>query len=157
LKSTVQYTLRQDELRNNGQSLPRKPRGKSYTDSEERLLLRHVRLNPKDTYKQVIAACNLSYKPTTVKKILKKHSICNWRAKKRPELTEAHALTRLAWCLVREGWTAEEWGLVYWSDEYSVERGRDKRGEWYFRTSAQKWNKEMVQTYSISKNMKIMV
>jgi hypothetical protein len=75
VKSTVQYTLQQDELRNNGQSLLRKPRGKSYTDGEERLLLRHVRLNPKDTYKQVIIACNLSYKPTTVKKILKKHGI----------------------------------------------------------------------------------
>jgi hypothetical protein len=112
LKSTIQYTLQQDELRNNGQSLPRKPRGKSYTDSEERLLLRHVRLNPKDTYKQVIIAYNLSCKPTTVKKILKKHGICNWRAKKRPELIETHALTRLAWCLVREGWTVEEWGLV---------------------------------------------
>ena len=108
LKSTVQYTFRQDELRNNGQSLLRKLRGKSYTDSEERLLLRYVRLNLKDTYKQVIIACNLSCKPTTVKKILKKHGISNWRAKKRPELTEAHALARLAWCLVRKGWTAEE-------------------------------------------------
>jgi Transposase/DDE superfamily endonuclease len=157
LKSTVQYTLRQDELRNNGQSLPRKPRGKSYTDSEERLLLRHVRLNPKDTYKQVITACNLSCKPTTVKKILKKHGISNWRAKKRPELTEAHALARLAWCLVRKGWTAEEWGLVCWSDECSVERGRGKRAEWCFRTPAQKWDRKMVQTYDTNKNMKIMV
>jgi hypothetical protein len=138
VKSIVQYTLQQDELRNNGQSLPRKPRGKSYTDSEERLLLRHIHLNPKDTYKQVITACNLSCKPTTVKKILKKHGISNWRAKKRPELTEAHALARLAWCLVRKGWTAEEWGLVYWSDECSVERGRGKRAEWCFRTPAQK-------------------
>jgi hypothetical protein len=49
-RSTVNYTLQQDELRNNGESLPRKPRGKSYTDAEERLLIRHVRLNLKDTY-----------------------------------------------------------------------------------------------------------
>ena len=110
--STVQYTLHQDELRDDGHSLPRKLRGKSYTNADERVLLRHVRLNPKDTYNQVIVACGLSCKPTTVKKILKRHGICNWRAKKRPELTEAHAIARLAWCLVREGWTAEEWGLV---------------------------------------------
>ena len=96
LKSTVQYTLRQDELRNNGQSLLQKLRGKSYTDSEERLLLRYICLNLKDIYKQVIIACNLSCKLITVKKILKKHSISNWRAKKRPELTEAYALARLA-------------------------------------------------------------
>ena len=155
--STVRYTLQQDELRANGKSLPRKPRGKSYTDAEERLCIRHVRLHPKDTYQEVIDACQLSCKRTTVKKILKKHGIINWRAKKRPELTEEHALKRLAWCLAHRGWTGEEWGLVCWSDECSVERGRGGRGEWCFRTSAQKWQKEMVQTYSAKKNMKIMV
>jgi hypothetical protein len=49
-RSTVNYTLQQDELRNDGHSLPRKPRKKSYTDTDERRILRHVRLNPKDTY-----------------------------------------------------------------------------------------------------------
>jgi hypothetical protein len=156
-RSTVNYTLQQDELRNNGESLPRKPRGKSYTDAEERLLIRHVRLNPKDTYQQVIQACNLSCRRETVKKICKRHGITNWRCKKRPELTEEHALKRLAWCLAHKGWTDEEWGLVCWSDECSVERGRGKRAEWCFRTSAQKWNREMVQTYGTNKNMKVMV
>jgi hypothetical protein len=92
-----------------------------------------------------------------IKKILKQYGICNWRAKKRPELTEVHAASRLAWCLAHRGWTAEEWELVCWSDECSVERGWGKRTEWVFRTSAQKWNQDMVQTYGTGKNMKIMV
>jgi len=95
-RSTVQYTLKQDPLRNDGESLPRKPRERSYTDADERVLLRHVRLNPKDTYKQVIIACGLKCKTSTVKKILKKHGIANWKCKKRPFLTEAHAVKRLA-------------------------------------------------------------
>ena len=53
-RSTVNYTLQQDELRNDGHSLPRKPRKKSYTNTDERRILRHVRLNPKDIYQQVI-------------------------------------------------------------------------------------------------------
>jgi hypothetical protein len=53
-RNIINYTLQQDELRNNGESLSRKLRGKSYTDAEERLLIRHVRLNLKDTYQQVI-------------------------------------------------------------------------------------------------------
>jgi hypothetical protein len=76
-RSTILYTLKQDELRNNGESLPRKPRGKSYTNAEERLLIRHVRLNPKDTYNKVIAAYGLSCKRETVKKICKRHGITN--------------------------------------------------------------------------------
>ena len=47
--------------------------------------------------------------------------------------------------------------MICWSDECSVEQGRGKRSEWVFRTSAQKWDKEMVQTYGTNKNMKIMV
>jgi hypothetical protein len=34
-------------------------------------------LNPKDTYQQVIQACNLSYRRETVKKIYKRHGIIN--------------------------------------------------------------------------------
>jgi hypothetical protein len=102
-RETVRYTLYQDDIRNDGYSLLRKPCKKSYTDAEERLLIRHVRLNPKDTYNQVIKACGLRCKTTTVKKILKEHGITNWRCKKRPELTEEHALKRLAWCLAYRG------------------------------------------------------
>ena len=72
-------------------------------------------------------------------------------------MTEAHAAKRLAWCLAHRGWRVEEWGLIAWSDECSVERGRGKRAEWVFRTPAQKWNREMVQTYGTNKNMKVMV
>ena len=32
-RKTIEYTLRQDELRDDGKSLLRKPRGKSYTDA----------------------------------------------------------------------------------------------------------------------------
>ena len=74
---TVRYTILQDELRDEGHSLPRKPRNLSYTEHDERVLLRHVRLNPKDTYKQVIIACGLNCKTSMVKKILKKYGIAN--------------------------------------------------------------------------------
>jgi hypothetical protein len=95
-KSTVQYTIVQDELRNEGVSLLRTARRKSYNDHDERILLRYVRLNPKDTYEQVITARGLRCRPTTVKTILRKYGISNWRAKRRPELIEAHAAARLA-------------------------------------------------------------
>ena len=46
---------------------------------------------------------------------------------------------------------------MVWSDECSVERGRGKRDEWVFRTPAQKWHRQMIQTYDAKKNMKVMV
>jgi hypothetical protein len=67
-RSTVNYTLQQDELRNDGHSLPRKPRKKSYTDADERRILRHVRLNPKDTYQQVIDQLELGCRRETLRR-----------------------------------------------------------------------------------------
>jgi hypothetical protein len=91
----VKYTIWQDKLRNDGYILPKKPRRKTYTPYQERLLIRHVQLHPKDIYTEVIIACNLDCKTSIIKTILKKYGIANWRAKKRPELTEAHAAARL--------------------------------------------------------------
>jgi hypothetical protein len=46
---------------------------------------------------------------------------------------------------------------MVWSNECSVERGRGKRDEWVFRTLAQKWDRNIVQTYSTNKNIKTIV
>lgn len=156
-KETARLTILKAKLRVDHESIPKKARKKSYSDHEERRIVRHCRLFPKDTYADVIRACNVSCKKTTIKKILKEHGMANWRAKRRPELTEAHALKRLAWCLAHRGWNWEEWGMVVWSDECSVERGRGKQSEWVFRTPAQKWDRDKVQTYSTNKSLKVMV
>jgi hypothetical protein len=85
-RSTIRYTS----------SLSKDPRRKSYSIVKERKLLRHVRLHPKDTYKQVKTICALICSITTIKTILKRHGITNWYCKRRLELTEAHAAKRLA-------------------------------------------------------------
>lgn len=48
--ATVKYTISIDPKRKNGASQPRKPRGKSYTDTDLRHIIRFVRKNPKVTY-----------------------------------------------------------------------------------------------------------
>jgi transposase len=155
--STVYRTIQLDLARHEGASLPRTPRKKSYTEADERILLRHVRLNPKDTYAMIKIVCGLACSKSTLRKILKEHGITNWRAKRRPFLTEKNAVARLKWCLERQHWLAEDWALVVWSDECSVERGRGQRDEWVFRTPGQKWHRQMIQTYDTKKNMKVMV
>ena len=74
---TVKYTIWQDKLHNNGHTLPKKPRQKTYTPHQERLLICHIWLHPKDTYAEVITAYNLDCKTSTIKTILKKYGIAN--------------------------------------------------------------------------------
>jgi hypothetical protein len=156
-RGALRSTFDMASQRLNGESMPRFGRALYYIEADERRLLRHVRLNPKESYLQVIKSLDLVFGRTTIKKILTQHGIANWRARRRPFLTEAHAAKRLAWCLKNRYRNVEEWGMHMWSDECLVERGRGKQTEWVFRTPAQKWDKEMVQTYDCHKNMKVMV
>jgi hypothetical protein len=107
-RSTIRSTLSLDSVRNEGISQARTGRPLTYSDREERKIIRQVRLYPKCTYKEVCAACAVQLCDSTLRSILAKHGIANWRAKKRLYLTEEHAATRLAWCLVQKDWTIEE-------------------------------------------------
>ncbi|PVH74006.1 hypothetical protein DL98DRAFT_519563 [Cadophora sp. DSE1049] len=69
-RDTINYTLLQDNKRNKGKTIPKAARRRSYTLAKERKLLQHVRKFPKDSYEDVIRACNLSCKVSTIKKIL---------------------------------------------------------------------------------------
>ena len=73
----VTEMISNNPLHNNSKSLPQTGTPKCYIDAEERLVLRHVRNFPKDTYAQVITICVVTFKKGTVKKILKEHGIKN--------------------------------------------------------------------------------
>jgi transposase len=75
--SIVADTIDKEALRDNGYSLPRTGRPKYYSDTEERLVLRHVQRFPKHIYAEVIKAYRVTFKKDTVKKILKVHGIKN--------------------------------------------------------------------------------
>jgi transposase len=107
-ESTIRSTLKLESERVRNVSQPRSGRPKTYSDRDERHILRHVRLHPKCTYADVRRACLVKLYDSTLKSILKKHGIANWRAKKRPHLIEEHAAIRLAWCIERLDWTVED-------------------------------------------------
>jgi transposase len=94
----------------------------------------------------------------TLQRMLEPSGILNWRAKSRPELTEAHARIRLAWAIARKNWTLEQWRQYMWSDECSAERGKGGAVTWVFRTvKDDKWKPEFVETYKKSKDLSAMV
>ncbi len=75
--ATIRTTIRHDLLCDDGKSRPHSGRPKSYTDREERKILRHVRKNLKDTYAQVRQACGVNISNTMIKNIIHKHGISN--------------------------------------------------------------------------------
>jgi transposase len=107
-RSTVQSTLDRDELRNNHTSLPRSGRPRLSSKQDERLLLRVVRQFPKYTYKQLRAFTGLKISTFTIRRILRRHHITTWRAKRRPNLTKDVAKNRYNWCQPRRHWSVDK-------------------------------------------------
>jgi hypothetical protein len=63
------------QLRDEGQSQTRTGAPESYTDTDKRNLLRHIRKNPKDSYAKAQKACGMKCSKSTIKRILVKHGI----------------------------------------------------------------------------------
>ena len=155
--TTIQSTIQLDPERDNCNSQPRSGRPKSYTDRDVRIVLRFVRKHPKATYTEVKSEIGLDISHSTIKRILRESGITNWRARRRPHLTEEHVQKRYNWCKARLDWSLEEWKNYMWSDECSVERGRGRATQWCFGSLADKWKPEFVQTYRKSKGLSIMI
>ena len=155
--STVRTTILRASERDNGLSKPRIGPPRCMTDRDERFLIRHIRLHPKDTFAQVKEATQLNISTSTIKNVCRKYQISHWRAKRRPALTEKAVKARFAWAKAHKDWTVEQWANWMWSDECSAERGQGKRGVWVFGTPVQKWDPQLVSTYHKGKDISVMV
>jgi hypothetical protein len=125
-RKAVRGSIAQDSQRPEGKSLPCSGCPPTYTDRDERLMLRNLRLFLKSTFEDRQTESGVKMSNSTIKRLAQKHGLHHWRAKKRPELTEEHAAERLLWCRCQAHWGVEEWKIYMWSDECSAERGQGK-------------------------------
>jgi len=151
-KTILLATERQD-----GHSKPRPGRPREWDSRFERRVLRIARMTPKTTYQQMREQLGTYPSHDTLARILDKNGLTNWISKQRPFLTLEAVKKRLRWTLLHKDWSYDEWAFIIWSDECSVERGAGARRTWVFRTPGQKWDKEIVDTYTKGKDISIMV
>jgi transposase len=121
--STIKTTLERAPSRNNQQSNPRAGRPPILTPHARRLILRLVRATPKIKYSEICIQTQLEVSKSTFYRLLKKEGIKNWIAKVRPFLSSESAAKCFQWGKDHENWTQDQWKLIIFSDESSVERG----------------------------------
>jgi transposase len=144
---------------------PRSGRPHILSRRQEKMVYRTARCNPKMEYEQLanttmlISHDGTPSKPpsrSTLYRVLKRHSLTNHRAKKRPKLTRGHALARLRFCRT---WTKFPWHrrTLKFSDECTIEKGTGQNREWVFRFPRETWNLNMIQTFGTGKRPSQMV
>jgi hypothetical protein len=96
LRTTIQDTIHLIDARDVNKSLPRSGCPRAYTDRDERHVLYIIRREPKIRWRCLRLSLPLDISLSTFKRLVRKYGIRKWLAKKRPELTEHHAVARLA-------------------------------------------------------------
>jgi len=114
--------------------------------AEEEPVVKFVKENPIILKVLVLptVAPELQLSTTKLYTLFRGKGIQKWRARKRPPLDTEVAAKRLAWAIKREGWTAEDFEGVIWSDECTVEKSKTVSTVWVFRSADEEYLPECV-------------
>ena len=153
-KSTAATVIQKVKKRRSIENNARSGRPRVYTETDVHSLLRHARISPLLDYEELKREAGFTMSTSTVKRILEEHGILNWRAKKRPHLTQREATLRLAFA---QSHINTDWSRVLFSDECSVEKGRGRKQRWAFGYWHQKWDHDKLVTYPKGKQGSVMV
>jgi len=93
----------------------------------------------------------------TIKRVLTSVNIKQWRARKRAFLKDEHAIKRLVWAKEYKNWIKEDFEGVIFSDECMVEKFKDPKSIWVFRTPEERLHNECIQGVTKGPGIKLMV
>jgi transposase len=158
-RKTVEYTIRKNPEREDGESKYRSGRPCILDKHDIRHIIQLVMEEPFITYQAIIHQQKLTCSPRTIYSALQSQNIGHWKARQRPLLLEEHAKMRLEFAIKYASWTYEDWKKVIFTDECSIELGSGKRGKWVFRLNRveEKWKLKYVQPIKKGKGVRIMV
>ncbi|KAK6535714.1 hypothetical protein TWF694_011914 [Orbilia ellipsospora] len=160
-RSTVYYIIK--HVKTTGSTAPkaRTGRPRASTERMDRIICREARNSPHSTLGELSVNLVQNYAIplhiNTLKSRLQEQNIQKWRAKRRPELLPRHAAQRLQWALARRHWQYDDWARIIWSDECWIQRTGDPRTAWVFRTTNEKWRRDLVVPYVGQGDAKVMI
>lgn len=156
-RNAVYTAISNEQLGLEGESKARAGAPIRYTDRDDRIMIKCMRLHPKMTFHARRAHTGLQMSNSYQRKLAKACHLHHWVAKIRPALTEGHARDRYDWCRARAHWTVAQWKEYIFSDECSAERGAGQQRVWVWGIPSEKWKPENVQTKKAGKQIRVMV
>ena len=118
--STVAKAIKRIRERQSLLNLPKSGRKRISTEGDDRRLLRIYKANKKQTAEELRKEWHVDACPNTIRNRLKEQGIKNYSTTKKPHLSSKNIQQRLEFCKKYEGWTVEDWKVVF-SDETNVQ------------------------------------
>ena len=139
------------------ENLPRSGRPHALNDNEKNALISEVKKNRREPLHEVINTLGLSCSLTTARQTLHDAGIHSHVAAKKPFVSKKHALARVSWCEKYKEKTIQDWNQVIFSDESSVEIGKQSRQIRVWRHTGERFNTECLTPTFKSGRKSVMV
>ena len=139
------------------ENLPRSGRPPAVNVVEKNALVNEVMKNRRAPLHEVINTLGLNCSLTTAKTTLYEAGICSRVAAKKPFISERHAAARISWCEKYKEKPASYWNQVIFSDESSVEIGKQSRQIRVWRCTGERFNAECLAPTFKSGRKSVMV
>lgn len=153
----VHRTIEVNLDRENGTSQTRTRRPRKTTLEQDKALVDYFKINPDAIYSFARAKLCPHLSLSTLKRRLHTENMRKWQKLQRLPLKAEHAVKRLQWAKEHVNWKKWQWNRVVWSDECSVEHGKEIRREWVFCVLADKWKLFAIQPRPCSGRVSVMV
>jgi len=129
---TIQTIVKRGRERDHYEDNPRLGRPPKINDRALRHLNHHVTCNRCQTLQEITNSINLALPapvaPCTVSRAMHTQlNLSSHVAVKKPFLTAKQRLARRRWAWEHLGWKLEDWERIIWTDEASVEIGKESR------------------------------
>ena len=155
--STIRYTVKREEARNQNKSLPRTGRPRILTDEQRDHVYDIVtHKNPHISMPDLLAEVDNAVKLRSIRVLLREMDRRKWLQRRRPHLKPEHAAKRLRWAQQHEHWGPEDWKRVRWSDECTVERGYGIGAQYTFRRPSEQLEARDIYSLPLHKQVKQM-
>jgi transposase len=118
----------------------RSGRPRKLTARDYRKLVRIVIRNRRARLADITFQSDMSVSLPTIRESLHRLGLWNRIARKKPFLSKNHIARRLKWARERKNWTMDVWKMVIWTDEASVELGKNSRDMRVWRKLDEEWD-----------------
>lgn len=155
--ATVRRFIAKYERTGNIENLPRSGRPPVLNNDEKDSLVNETLKKRRAPLHEIVNGLGLNCGLTTAKKTLYKAGIYSHIAAKKPFVSERHAAARVNWCANFKEKTAYYWEQVVFSDESSVEIGKQSRQIKVWRNTGERFNTECLAPTFKSGRQSVMV
>jgi len=130
--------------------IPRKGRPRKATNEQVARLYRQLRRGPDILWSEITAFFPNKVTQTRARLHEIDPTFHNYQRKKRIDLTQRHADTRLAHANTHVNDPQEQWDHAHWTDECTITEGKGAERRWVFRHAGEGWMPLMMEPVSSS-------